>query len=358
MTVSIELRPPKFQKEIDQSQPSDCPREVLGAKTLTQLLNEPDESRGWILPGLVPDTAGLLYAPANGGKSHLAIEIALTVSGVGTALSRAGFRPYRDDLRVAIVAADWGGQKEYRRRFIRFGVTESEDILFVKAPPRDDMWRWVRELTSLGVGLVIVDNFKAIARDTEVNESGQVGAVIQSVLDPILEEGIAVLLVHHTPKGNSATPVGAQDFLGWARWLLQLSNNGLALKAYGNEDAERSYALSYDPDSHRLESVLEGSSQTGDVKQRVGRAGEAGAQSVRDAEAIADALCVGSAVTHYATGTGAAKKLIECGYSKAEKNLRSDIKRAAELLPQRFKVTLKTAAARAWTLDIYPRSTD
>ena len=331
--------------------------QLLRIKTLTELLAEPDETGGWLLPGCISDSVNLLYGPAGGSKSHFALEVALTLAGYDTALTRAGFDPVRPGLKVAIVAAEHGGQMEYRRRVARFGVNGCDNIYFVEKPPKNNTEQWIEELHAYDINLVIVDNFKAISRGTEVNESGQVGAVMQQYLDPIVDKGMALLLVHHTPKSNDTTPVGSQDFLGWSRWLLQLSNNGQALKAYGNEDVKRSYVLDYDIQSHRLKSVSEKSSRLDDDERRPERVEEARTRGIRDAEAIADALCCDGATTHYKYGTDAARKLQEHGSTKGVKALRDDIQRAAELLPQRFKVTYKTGRGRAWTLDVYPRPT-
>lgn len=198
----------------------------------------------------------LLYAPAGGYKSMVAINLAVAVANGGTFMSKQAHQ-----RRVLFVDGELSAYS-FKQRFELFGHSEKLDILSECFQPPEGLHQlpaiqleqttapklahgkagrraiaddeprkgWQSELLTLvrlnEYGLVVLDNVRTLTVDTDENNAKDVAA-LNTLVKRLRYLGCAVLVIHHTRKGKDES--GASVFAGSSN-LLTVYNTAICIE--------------------------------------------------------------------------------------------------------------------------------
>ncbi len=174
--------------------------------SLTDLLNEAEESVAWIVEGMLPEGGvSVLVAKPKVGKSTLARQLAVAVARGEPFLGRETTK----GLVIYLALEEKRG--EVRAHFRAMGVSGEEIHIHFGSAPENAVAE-LRRLTELKRPvLVIVDPLFRMARVKDANDYAQVLAALEPFLTLARETGAHVLVVHHA--GKSERP-GGDSILG------------------------------------------------------------------------------------------------------------------------------------------------
>ena len=201
----------------------------------------------------------LLYAPAGGYKSMVAINLAVAVASGGTFMGKQAYQQ-----RVLFVDGELSAYS-FKQRFELFGCSENLDILSECFQPPERLHElppiqleqmtppnqharqtrrhaiagdseqrkrrgWQEEILTLvrvnEYKLVVLDNVRTLTVETDENNAKDVAA-LNTLVKRLRYLGCAVLVIHHTRKGKDET--GASVFAGSSN-LLTVYNTAICIE--------------------------------------------------------------------------------------------------------------------------------
>lgn len=210
---------------------------AFGVRTPAQVLAAEADRSVFLIDGILHSGLTLLYGASEVGKSHLVVSF---TQAVVQGRDWMGHRVNGGPGSVLILAADPGDVWEYARRI---GAVGTDGVGVARPPAPDDAHLWTAladKCHRLDVRMVVVDNLFSWASTKDVNINADVGQAL-ACLDPLMDRGVAALLVHHTPKSNSRTPAGSHSILAKARHAIRL--DGPSMTVHGNAVAETVYPI-------------------------------------------------------------------------------------------------------------------
>ncbi|WP_158579854.1 AAA family ATPase [Geodermatophilus marinus] len=201
------------------------------------MLDEEGDRDLFLIDGILHSGLTLLYGESEIGKSYLVVSV---TGAVCQGRDWMGHRTNGGPGKVLVLASDPGDVLEYSRRF---GATDTEFVGVARPPGPDDAPQWADLATrcqGAGVRMVVLDNLYSYAPGKDVNSNADIGLAL-SRLDPLTDRGIAVLLVHHTPKDRRKTPAGAHSILAKARHAIALTADSMTV--HGNTVPRTEYPV-------------------------------------------------------------------------------------------------------------------
>lgn len=181
----------------------------------------------------------VVAGPPGVGKGTLAQQVALRRAGVMTDTPVLGLPVEQDERRVLYIAAD---RPHQARRSMARMVAEDErtalrDRLVVHTGllsmdvgegQSKDLLRYVQRF---GAGTVVIDSLKDLALSLAKEEVGQAA---HRAFQRLLDEGVEVMILHHTRKaqGDNPTPRKLDDVYG-STWVTAGAGSVLVLEGEG-----------------------------------------------------------------------------------------------------------------------------
>jgi replicative DNA helicase len=216
------------------------------AKTLSEVLAEPDDEPDWLIPGLLERQDRLIITGDEGlGKSHLLRQFAICAS--------AGLHPWDaaikfDPIKTAIFDCE-NTERQVRRMArgmvgfaARYGRNDVADRVNVRCSARLDITRDKdlalihRELDAQQPDLVVIGPlYRLVPRAIQTDDDA---APVLAALDTIRDRGIALLIEAHSGhaigKGGNRDmrPRGSSALLGWPEFGYGLRDIGTQGKRF------------------------------------------------------------------------------------------------------------------------------
>lgn len=206
---------------------------AYGVRTPAEVLFDDADRDVFLIEGVLRSDLTLLYGASEVGKSHLAVSLTEAVIRGGDWFGH----PVHRTGAVLILTSDPGGVREYSERLGNLGT----DAVGVARPPAPEMHQWAAlagVCVDQNVRLVVLDNLYSWCATADVNKNAEIGGAL-ACLDPLIDAGIPVLLVHHTPKDGGKTPAGSHSILAKSRHSIYLSRS--AMTVHGNSVPELPY---------------------------------------------------------------------------------------------------------------------
>lgn len=216
------------------------------AKTLAEVLAEPDDEPDWLIPGLLERQDRLIITGDEGlGKSHLLRQFGICAS--------AGVDPWdtsRTFAPIKTMIIDCENTERQVRRVARgmvgfaahYGAKDVADRVNVRCSARVDITRDKdlavihRELDAQQPDLVIIGPlYRLVPRAIQTDDDA---APVLAALDTIRDRGIALLIEAHSGhavgKGGNRDmrPRGSSALLGWPEFGYGLRDLGAEGKRY------------------------------------------------------------------------------------------------------------------------------
>ncbi|MFJ9265154.1 AAA family ATPase [Streptomyces bacillaris] len=207
----------------------------------------PASETPFLIEGLIHRTATMIYGRPKAGKSFVALSAAMAL-GEGTPWLGQDVEP----LNTLLWALDPGQEDETYQRF-NTAQGKADSRLFITDVRPEDSDEWWSEfsdvLVSTGVEVLIVDNLSALLGRGSYNNDADVRPALGR-LQALLDEGIAIVLVHHSGKfneeqGSGKSPMGSTAIEAWGRQFIQVTDDQelRVLRVYGNNTPERELGI-------------------------------------------------------------------------------------------------------------------
>jgi hypothetical protein len=174
-------------------------------RPLSEIMTE-EVDTDFVWDGVLPaGGTAILAAPPKLGKSHLVLDLALAVSEgrevFGRQTKKGPVIYYALEDREDIV----------RHRVRKRGLTEYGDVYVATDSPimaDDDVSLLEEHIENISPVLVIIDTLRAtnIGKDKSENEAGYAD-VVYRIGKVARERGVAVIIVHHTTKAQTGSPI-------------------------------------------------------------------------------------------------------------------------------------------------------
>ena len=217
----------------------------FGIKQLSKVT--PSNETPFIIEGLVHRTATMIYGRPKAGKSFVALSAAMSLGEGRDWLGRPAERS-----NTLLWALDPGQEDETWQRFTTAGGAEDSSLFITDIRPEDNDEWWAEFAITLldsGIEVLVVDNLSALLGRGSYNNDADVRPALGR-LQALLDEGIAVVLVHHSGKfneeqGSAKTPMGSTAIEAWARQFIQVTEEEelRILRVYGNNTPEREIGI-------------------------------------------------------------------------------------------------------------------
>jgi hypothetical protein len=188
----------------------------LKVTSLGALLDTPYPPKEILLaPWLTERHLSMIHAPAGVGKSLLGASIALSVAAGGTLFEWSALRPRRvllidgemdiEDIqeRFKTLAPSVGGDLEAGRQNLSVIARQDQglDTEFPDLATEAGQGLILNQVKHLKPDLIILDNFSTLCEVENENDASSFNPIMNFMLR--LKQGrIAVLLIHHSRKGN------------------------------------------------------------------------------------------------------------------------------------------------------------
>ncbi len=174
-------------------------RRILGAKSIADLLAEPEEQFPWLIDGLLPAAGfSLLASKPKVGKSTFARCCVLAVARNDRFIGRACHGG------PAIYVGLEDKPTETVGHFRALGA--SDEDLFVITDPAPNQETAIADLRSLilekGAVLVVIDTLARLVRLQDSNDYAEVMRKLEPIIDLARRTGCHVMTLHHTGKND------------------------------------------------------------------------------------------------------------------------------------------------------------
>jgi AAA domain len=213
--AAASIRPPPRRRAVRFLTPAQC------AAT---------EPRGYVVKGLLaPEDLAIIFGGPGLGKSCLAPRMAYAIAR-GTEFFGRRVR----QGRVLYVAAEDPHGMRQRIRALREELGDTPELEMAEGlsdfmtPDGPHTAALEDRITEFGPAVLFIDTIAASFRGLKENDSGNegMGAVVGFARDLIAaHHDLAVVLVHHVPKGDASTPRGHGMLHGDADVALSLSRS-------------------------------------------------------------------------------------------------------------------------------------
>jgi hypothetical protein len=160
----------------------------------------------FVWDGVLPaGGTAILAAPPKLGKSHLVLDLALAVSEGREVFGR------QTKKGPVIYYALEDGEDIVRHRVRKRGLMEYGDVYIATDSPiiaDDDVSLLEEHIENVSPVLVIIDTLRAtnVGKDKSENEAGYAD-VVYRIGKVARERGVAVVIVHHTTKAQTGSPI-------------------------------------------------------------------------------------------------------------------------------------------------------
>lgn len=183
-------------------------------------LNELPPMR-WLIDGEIPERGlGILYGQPGTGKSFLALEYCERVS-----------------QRRPVVYIAGEGVSGYPRRhaaWLQHNKIKSGKLYFWTEPVNflrsGDVDLFIEEIRALNPHLVVIDTLARCMVGGNEDKADDMGLFISNIQRMQTQLDTAALVIHHTPKGTTATPRGSGALGGAADVMIEMTDNEDAIK--------------------------------------------------------------------------------------------------------------------------------
>lgn len=207
----------------------------------------PSNETPFLIEGLIHRTATMIYGRPKAGKSFVALSAAMAL-GEGT--DWLG-RPV-EQRTTLLWALDPGQEDETWQRFKTAKGSDDSHLYITGVRPEDtDEWwaEFADVLLANGVEVLVVDNLSALLGRGSYNNDSDVRPALGR-LQALLDDGIAVVLVHHAGKfneeqGSQKSPMGSTYIEAWGRHFVQVTDDQelRILRVYGNNTPEKELGI-------------------------------------------------------------------------------------------------------------------
>lgn len=172
---------------------------------LRELMREPEETRSWLLDGLLPAGGlSLLAAKPKTGKSTMPRCLALAAARGEEFLGRSTV------TGPVVYLALEEKRDEVRKHIADLGATGEEPIhIHCAAAPPEALLALVEVVKQIKLVLVIIDPVLRMVRVRDANENAQISAALEPLMTIARQHSTHVLLVYHLGKGERADPTDA-----------------------------------------------------------------------------------------------------------------------------------------------------
>ncbi|MFI7399217.1 AAA family ATPase [Streptomyces sp. NPDC049541] len=207
----------------------------------------PSNETPFLVEGLIHRTATMIFGRPKAGKSFVALSAAMALAEGTPWLGREV-----EARNTLLWALDPGQQDETWQRFTMAGGAEDSRLFITDIRPEDtDQWwaDFTDVLISTDVEVLIVDNLSALLGRGSYNSDADARPALGR-LQALLDEGIAIVLVHHAGKfneeqGSQQTPMGSTAIEAWGRHFMQVTDDQelRILRVYGNNTPEKELGI-------------------------------------------------------------------------------------------------------------------
>lgn len=214
----------------------------FGIKRLADVV--PTNETPFLIEGLIHRTATMIYGRPKAGKSFVALSAAMALSEGTPWLGRKV-----EQKNTLFWTLDPGQEDETWQRFNTANGKKDSRLFVTDIKPEDtDEWwaEFADVLFSSGIEVLFVDNLSALLGKGSYNSDADTRPAMGR-LQALVDEGIPVILVHHSAKfsedqGNyQQSPMGCTPIEAWARHFIQVIKDEelRVLRVYGNNTSER-----------------------------------------------------------------------------------------------------------------------
>lgn len=218
---------------------------TFGIERLSEVT--PSSETPFLVEGLIHRTATMIFGRPKAGKSFVALSAAMAL-GEGTPWLGRDV----EAKNTLLWALDPGQKDETWQRFnIANGAKDSRLFITDVRPEDTDEW-WAEFsdiLVSTGVEVLVVDNLSALLGRGSYNSDADARPSLGR-LQALLNEGVAIVLVHHAGKfneeqGSQQTPIGTTAIEAWGRHFMQVTDDQelRILRVYGNNTPEKELGI-------------------------------------------------------------------------------------------------------------------
>ncbi len=197
-------------------------------RPLSEIMAEESDT-DFIWDGVLPaGGTAILAAPPKLGKSHLVLDLALAVSEGKEVFGR------QTKKGPVIYYALEDGEDIVRHRVKNRGLAGHGDVYIATESPiigDDDVTLLEEHIEAFSPVLIIIDTLRAtnVGKDKSENEAGYAD-VVYRIGKVARERGVAVLIVHHTTKAQTGSPVadvrGSSAIAGAVDVIMGMYQNG------------------------------------------------------------------------------------------------------------------------------------
>ena len=221
---------------------------AFGIKRLAEVT--PSNETPFLIEGLIHRTATMIYGRPKAGKSFVALSAAMALGDGTPWLGREV-----EQRNTLLWALDPGQVDETWQRFTTAGGADDSRLFITDIRP-EDTDEWWAEFTDIlvtqSIEVLIVDNLSALLGRGSYNNDADVRPALGR-LQALLDEGIAIVLVHHAGKfneeqGSQKSPMGSTAIEAWGRQFVQVTDDQelRILRVYGNNTPERELGIALD----------------------------------------------------------------------------------------------------------------
>lgn len=208
----------------------------------------PSNETPFLVEGLIHRTATMIFGRPKAGKSFVALSAAMAL-GEGTPwLGREV-----EARNTLLWALDPGQADETWQRFTTAGGAEDSRLFVTDIRPEDtDEWwaEFTDVLLSTDIEVLVVDNLSALLGRGSYNNDADARPALGR-LQALLNEDIAIVLVHHSGKFNEdqgshqKSPMGSTAIEAWGRHFIQVTDDQelRILRVYGNNTPEKEIGI-------------------------------------------------------------------------------------------------------------------
>lgn len=229
---------------------------------LEEWWREPPAPLDFVLPNMVGGSVGALVSPGGAGKSMLALQLAIQISGgpdlLGIGELHQGAVTYlpAEDPISAVRHRWWSiGQQldEDQRQRVLDGGLEIRPLAGTEPNIMDDRWhRWLHQIAE-GRRLMILDTLRRFHQEEE-NASGPMAKIVGKLEAIATRTGCAIIFLHHSSKSMAITGAGDQqqasrgssvltDNIRWQAFMAGMSKQ--EAEERGVEQGQRGYFVRF-----------------------------------------------------------------------------------------------------------------